>query len=307
MKYALRLLVVFAFAAAADAQVIIKLDNTFIKDFANRATITTTYTVVKAHPKPNPPAKDADLHIAGTAPEIGLAAVAEIMNAKEEQAAMDAIHAVEGKKKTVKITGAWRLWPEHAGGKEQTQTLGSIDDIVGEITNTNPDHVFQVHPISSVNAIDVRKGFHPITGFTPKDAERAFMQYENMRCRIMPGATQTTIMTNMAGFNYVKFNMQLNEDPQALQGGDGTRVMASVSTLDDELIVRNRRMIFLKGTPPEKKVSTMKKGGHLTVLGIPRIDLALINWRAEHANDHPEVLDWNLPYEIVVVGLFKQQ
>jgi hypothetical protein len=302
MKHALRFLVVFAFAAAANAQVVIKLNNSFIKEFANRATITATYSVVKSHHKANPPSKDGDTHSAGTAPEIGLPAVAEIMNARDEKPALNAILAAEGSKtKTVKITGAWRLWAEHAGGDAQVQ--GSP---VKPFNTTNPDHVFQVHPIVSVNAIDVRKSVHTIAGFTPKDAERAFMQYENLRCKIIPGTTQTTIMTNMAGFNYVKFRMDLIDDPVAFDAGDGTVAFASVSTLDGDLLVRKRRMIFLKDTPPDKTVRKMKKGGHLTVLGIPRIDLALVAYRTEHASDQPEVLDWTLPYEIVVVGVFKE-
>ena len=302
MKQGFRCLVLLAFAAAANAQVVIKLNNSFIDEFKNRATIDATYSVVKTHHKPNPPSKDGDTHSAGTAPEIGLPAVAEIMNAKEQTAALNAVVAVEGSKtKTLKITGAWRLWAEHAGGKDQVQGAA-----VPPFNTTNPDHVFQIHPIVRVNDIDVRKSLHPIAGFTAKDAERAFLQYENLRCKIIPGDPQTTIMTNMAGFNYVKFKMTLNEDPGALSGGDGTRVMAAVSTLEDELLVRNRRMIFLKGTPPDKAVSKLHKGDSLTVLGIPRIDLALVAFRVAHATDQPEVLDWNLPYEIVVVGVFKE-
>lgn len=299
MKHALRFLVVFAFAVSVDAQVVIKLNNSFINDFKNRATIDATYTVVKTHHKANPAAKDGDIHAAGTAPEIGLATVAEIMNAKEKKPAMDAIIAVEGKDKTVKITGAWRLWPEHAGGTDQVQ-----DAAIPPFNTTNPDHVFQIHPISKVNAIDTRSSFHPIAGFKPKDAENAFTHYENMRCKIIPGSQQTTLMTNMAGFNYVKFRMDLIDDPVALSSGDGTVAFASVSTLDDGLLVRKRRMVFVKGTPPEKAVSKMHKGGHMVVLGIPRIDLALVAFRVQHAADQPEVLDWNLPYEIVVVGIF---
>jgi hypothetical protein len=302
VKQTFRFLVVFAFAVSVHAQVVIKLNNSFIKTFENRATIDATYTVVKSHHKPNPPKNDGDIHAAGTAPEIGLATVAEIMNAKDEKPAMDAILAVEGKEdKTVKITGAWRLWPEHAGGADQVQ-----DAPVPPFDTTNPDHVFQIHPIISVNAIDVRKSFHPIAGFTPKDAETAFTHYENMRCRITPGPQQTTIMTNMAGFNYVKFRMDLIDDPVAFTSGDGTLAFASVSTLDGDLLVRKRRMIFVKGTPPEKAVGKMHKGDHRTVLGIPRIDLALVAFRVEHASEQPELLDWNLPYEIVVVGIFAE-
>src|SRR5437763_15313753 len=126
MKHVFRCLVVLAFAAGANAQVVIKLNNSFIQEFANRATITATYSVVKSHHKPNPPSKDGDTHSAGTAPEIGLAAVAEIMNAKDQKAALNAILAVEGSSnETVTITGAWRLWPEHAGGEDQVQGAAS--------------------------------------------------------------------------------------------------------------------------------------------------------------------------------------
>jgi hypothetical protein len=301
MKHALRFLAVLAFAAAAHAQVVIKLNNSFIDEFRNRASITATYSVVKSHHKPNPASKDGDTHSAGTAPEIGLAAVAEIMNAKEQPAALKAILAVEGSdSETVKIVGAWRLWAEHAGGDDQVQGAE-----IPPFDTTNPDHVFQIHPIVSVNDIDVRKSLHPVTGFTPKDAERAFTQYENLRCKIIPGATQTTLMTTMAGFNYVKFVMTLNEDPVTIPGGDGTVARVAVSTLDGDLLVRRLRMVFLAGTPPEKAVLELHKGDSLTVLGVPRIDLALVAFRAAHAADRPEVLDWNLPYEIVVVGVFK--
>jgi hypothetical protein len=308
MKHGFRALVLLAFATtAADAQVIITLKDSFIKEFENRATITANYTVVHTHHKPNRPKDDGDIHAAGFAPEIGLNTVAEIMNAAQEKPAMNAIIAAEGTDKTVKITGAWRLWPEHAGGDPQVQDFSK--DRTDEITNTNPDHVFQIHPIASVNAIDVRNGFHPIAGFTPKDAENAFTRYENIRCKLSHNDADqtTTIRTNMTGFNYVKFRMDLLDVPQAFRAGDGSVAFASVSTVDGDLLARKRRMIFLKGTPPEKAAMKLKKGGHLIVLGIPRIDLALVDFRIQNANKNPDDLDWNLPYEIVVVGVFTEE
>src|SRR5438552_3470132 len=80
------------FASSAVAQVEITLKNAFVQKFQDRATITATYTVDKAHAHPNPGAKDGDIHVAGRAPEIGLATVAEVMNAKDQQSAMDTIH-----------------------------------------------------------------------------------------------------------------------------------------------------------------------------------------------------------------------
>src|SRR4029079_19545298 len=88
----------------------------------------------------------------------------------------------------------------------------------------------------------------PIDGFTYKDAEQAFRSYENLKSHIAPGASTTTITTTMAGFNYVEFAIQLNEDPTHVVD-DGLTVRAAVLDLDGELLVRERRTIFDAGAP----------------------------------------------------------
>jgi hypothetical protein len=296
-RFARMLLPLLFLAAAAQAQLEITLKNSFIAEFRERAAITATYTVDKAHPRPNSGAKDGDIHVAGRSPEVGLATVAELMNAKDEQPAMDAIHAVEGTTTTIQVTGAWRLWAEHGGGDAQVQGKK-----LAKFTTTNPPHIFEIHPIVKVKGIDTRDSLHPIAGFTPKDAEQAFTSYENIRCTIKPGKTTTKLTTSMAGFNYVEFTMELLGDPVAI--ADGTKVFASVNTVDGDLLVHKRRMIFLKGTPPEVAVQSLHAGDELHVLGIPRISLALLSWRIDNAKQRPEVLTWNLPYEIIVVGIF---
>src|SRR5262245_12811391 len=121
----------------------ITLKNTFIEKFKNKATIEATYTVDKAHERPNSPSKDGDLHIAGRAPEVGLPAVAEIMNARDEDSSVDAIHAAERSGDPIKITGAWRLLCERGGKSVQVQ--GARLD---KFDTTNPDHVFEIHPVT---------------------------------------------------------------------------------------------------------------------------------------------------------------
>jgi hypothetical protein len=69
------------------------------------------------------------------------------------------------------------------------------------------------------------------------------------------------------------------------------------------MVVRNRRMVFAKGTPPAERAQALTKGDRVHVLGVPRVDLALVSWRAAHGAEQPEVLRWSLPYEIVVVAL----
>jgi hypothetical protein len=41
------------------------------------------------------------------------------------------------------------------------------------------------------------------------------------------------------------------------------------------------------------------------LLGIPRIDLALVSYRTRVSDTKPEVLNWNLPYEVIVVGVYE--
>jgi hypothetical protein len=292
------LLILLLLPVVSNAETRITLKNSFIEQYKNKATIEATYTVDRAHKKPNAPSKDGDLHIAGRAPEIGLPAVAEIMNAADENDAVDHIHSVEGTGKTIKIAGAWRLWSEHGGGADQVQgtKLAPFD-------TSNPDHVFEIHPVTRVGDISVLDSLKPIEGFTPKEADNAFTRYENVKCQIIPKGKTTTIVTTMVGFNYVEFIMELNEDKQT-ESEDGRFVMASVLDTQEDLLVRNRRMVLVKDTEPEKAVRNLKKGDKLHVLGIPRIDLALVSWRAKNAKSRPDVLSWSLPYEIIIVGVY---
>jgi hypothetical protein len=75
------LALVVAFPGLACAQITITLKNSFIEQYKDKVTISASFTVDKAHKKPNAPSKDGDMHVAGRADEIGLPTVAEIMNA----------------------------------------------------------------------------------------------------------------------------------------------------------------------------------------------------------------------------------
>lgn len=134
------------------------------------------------------------MHIAGRAPQIGLATVAEIMNAKDQDSAVAFVKSIEGTGNTATFTGAWRLWCEHAGGDPQVQgtPLEPFD-------TTNPDHVFEIHPMIRLNQISLLKSLIPLEGFVTKDAERAFTSYEKIDSTIVPRKTTTTVITEMGG------------------------------------------------------------------------------------------------------------
>lgn len=150
------------------------------------------------------------------------------------------------------------------------------------------------------------KTFKPISGFETKDAHDAFVRYEAISCRIRVDGDKTQILTTMAGYNYVEFVIALTEDPNSVS--DGTMMLADVEDLEGELLVRQRRMVFVKDSPPETVIKTKHKGNRVHVLGIPRINLRLVEWRKDHAEDAEwkdrEPLKWHLPYEIVVVATY---
>src|SRR4026207_2547533 len=84
-------------AAETHSQITITLRKSFIDSFKNKVTITIpNFGIYEAHEHPNSASKDADLHFAGTGKPIGMPMVAEIMNAKGQQSAVDEVHAFEG-------------------------------------------------------------------------------------------------------------------------------------------------------------------------------------------------------------------
>ena len=280
------------------AQIDIVLKRSFIDKYKDRVTIDATFTVDKAHPRPNAPKADGDMHIAGRAPEIGLPTVAEIMNAATDVPAVDMIHQAEGTGVPIRVTGAWRIWCEHGG--QDTQKQGAA---LQAFTTTNPPHVFEIHPVTQVESHTTSATLVSIVGYTPKVADDAFDRYESKQSKIkVSSAGKTvTLTTSGVGFNYADFQIVLGEAPHAVV--DGTMVMAQVLNDDGELLVHKRRMVFAKGTPPETAILQAQQGDTLHVLGIPRVNLALVAWRVDHRKERPEALTWNLPYEMIIVAI----
>jgi len=298
------LLLLALLTQSAYAEEILELNRSFIEKYKNKLTISVNYTVDAAHKKPNPPAKDGDMHVAGRAPEIGLATVAEIQNAKDVPDAVKLVHDVEGTGQTIPLTGVWRIWPEHGGDNSHIQQSGAGDPFDGS-PPTNPPHVFEVHPILKIGDQEIANTLRPIEGFDAKEAEQAFQRYEAGSFEIIPSGERVRMRMRMIGFNYVKFLMRVRKRFHREQ--DGEFLSAAIYSDDpgeQELIVHDRRVGFVAGTAPDEKQKTLNVGDCMLVLGIPRIDLALVSWRIKHGGD---ALRWSLPYEIVAVGIYDDQ
>lgn len=290
------------------AEITVALTKGFVRKYKDKATIATTFDIDKHHKKPNPigsGSQDGDIHIAGRDTVVRLPMVAEIINGAKETSALDfLLHSTAGQ--SVPLTGVWRLWFEHPGSEDQVQ-----GDEVAVAENTNPDHIFEFHPVVKFGSIDVFDSFEPIKNdeaeFKGYPAERAFDAYEKRPGTITKSNTAIMITSNKAGFNYAEFQIRLTGNPKDV--GDGYMVFAEVYNAnakanDDPVVEESRRMVFVKGTPPGDAVKDLKKGDKLHVLGIPRVNLNMVYAIASGLQGDEEYSE-SLPYEMIIVAILK--
>ena len=277
----------------------IEINRSFLERYKNRVGITTTFTVDKAMQNPVARFLDGDLHIAGRAPEIGLPVVAEIANAASETEATDLVHGAAGTGRPLRISGVWRIWPEHAGSaiEEQGTPLPAAE-------SDHPSHVFEIHPVTRINNLEILDSFRPVEGFLPGDARATFEIYEKVACTLTVEPRTVSIVTQTGLFNNVEFVMEIIDGRQ-IEGAGGRFVIASVRDLKGNLLVPRLRMVFAKGTPPERAVRRLKQGDRLHVNGLPRVDLAEVSRRVRGGQEDPSLLRRTLPYEIIIVGIYR--
>jgi len=290
------------------AEITVALTKGFVKKYKDKATIPTTFKIDKHHNSPNPigsGSDDGDIHIAGRDSVVRLPMVAEIVNGAKENNALDfLLQSTAGEQ--ISLVGVWRLWFEHPGSEDQVQ-----GDDVSVPKNTNPDHIFEFHPVVKFGDIDVLNSFAPIEDedaeFRGYPAERAFDAYEKRPGTITKSNTAIMITSNKAGFNYAEFQIRLAGKPKDV--GDGYIVFANVYNAnakanDDPVVEESRRMVFVKGTKPADAVKDLKKGAKLHVLGIPRVNLNEVFAIADNLQGDEEYSDV-LPYEMIIVAVLK--
>lgn len=290
------------------AEITVALSKTFVNKYKDQATIPTTFEIDKHHNSPNPigsGSDDGDIHIAGRDNVVKLPMVAEIINGAKEQTALDLLlQSNPGDK--VPLIGVWRLWFEHPGSENQIQ--GAKVDLP---KNTNPDHIFEFHPVVKFGDIDVLNSFVPIEDadaeFRGYPAAKAFDAYEKRPGTITKSKTAIMITSNKAGYNYAEFQIRLAGKPKDV--GDGYMVFANIydakaKANDDPVVEESRRMVFVKGSKPADAVKDLKKGDKLHVLGIPRVNLNLVYAIASGLQGNEEYSE-SLPYEMIIVAVLK--
>jgi len=287
-------LLLLAYGAQAETLV---LSASFVNQVKNKASISVSLEVDAHLNTPHSISNggnDGDIHMAGRADEVGLPLVAEIVNARKEPPAV-ALLKTTAPGKTLPVKGVWRIWFEHLGTEDQIQ--GNAVDVPA---NSNPAHLFEIHPITQFGNDPVLDSFAEIPGYTAYPAHVAFPFYEKDRATISAGNGAVTITSGEGKYNYAEFVIELAGAVQA-DGDDGLFVLANVfDTSDAEAAVTSevRRMVFVKGTEPAKQVLTLSKGDRMHVLGIPRVNLSEV---AAMATEEPTAT--NLPYEMIIVAI----
>ncbi len=280
-------------------QITITLNNSFIDTYRDRTAMNVRLIVDRSQSGPKPAFLDGDYHFAGRIAEIGLPVVAEIKNSKSEMEAIDEVREHTGTGLPIRVSGAWRLWFEHAGEGDEVQ-----GEQVPVVRQTNPAHVFEVHPVTKVQDQKTLDSFKPVEGYHPGDAGDAFANFERTSCTIIPGKDKTSIVTQKGEYNDVEFMMEIIGQQIPVQ--DGLFVDAAVRDLNGKLLVKRVRMVFVKNTKPESIVRRLGPGDMLHVFGLPRLDLAAIAQHRdrEKSEANPEQHSITLPYEIVIVGVY---
>ena len=272
------------------------LKRKFVEEYKNRATIEVSFTIEHAKKSVNTIGKggeDGDLHVAGRAPKVGLPMVAEVVNAKGQQSALGVIRKAEGTEQPIPLAGVWRIWFEHPGKQDHIQ-----GQPVPAAHNTNPDHVFEIHPITRVGDVSAAGSFVPITGYKAYGVDDAFARYEELKATIRATKTAVTIDAKMAGYNYAEFGIEISGAPKKFD--DCTMALATVlDNSGDPAFAALRRMVFLKGMAKE---SLIKKGAQLRVLGIPRVNLERLAFLIAD-KEGQTLADVPLPYEMIIVGI----
>ena len=261
---------------------------------------------------------DGDIHMAGRSDNIQLPTVAEIVNARLEKPAVTDLNGTSASQK-VSMSGVWRIWFEHLGTEDMIQ-----GDQVEVPSDSNPAHVFEIHPITDFDGSDVsRSSFVPIAGYTAYPASKAFPYYEKQQATIERNATAISITSTKSQYNYAEFIMELagnvvctdasgqqvsGSGSSSCAGDPKTRslfVLANIFDSEEQeepLTEQVRRMVFVNGTGPADQVAKLSKGDRLHVLGIPRVNLAEVSAMADG-----ETMSGMLPYEMIIVAVLPEE
>ncbi|MCW3098560.1 MAG: hypothetical protein JWL77_4178 [Chthonomonadaceae bacterium] len=314
----LGLVILSLLSVQGKADTTITLRNSFVEKYHERVSMDVTYLLVAGQTNPHDPSNDGEVHMSGTATDatdntnVGFAIVAEIWRAQKYGGRAGLLQwiADQANRNPVPMRGVWRIWAEHGAGTFR-QGDPQIPSTWSPITN--PNHVFELHPLlgvtlgtqsfSFLNDMTFLAGFDALN-----DAARtrgAFGYFERMICTVTPGPQTTTIAGSNHKFNFVQFKARLREAPTPNPSGDGIMVLADIVDQNGQgetattPLASNVRLVFPAGTTAAATIQTLSVGASLKLVGFPRMNLTTV--RTVIQSGHR--FQGKFPYEIVVQTL----
>ncbi|MBZ5574661.1 MAG: hypothetical protein LAO09_22625 [Acidobacteriia bacterium] len=289
----------------------LELNKQWIKQHMNQATSgKITFHIVEAKDKVNPISSggdDGDLHIAGSSAQVGLPMVAEIINARKSPQAVS--FAQDNPGKDIAMNGVWRIWFEHPPTGKQKQFANN--PITG--FKTNPDHMFEIHPISVLDNLDLLANLTRVEGYEAKPNVATFKDYETKMIDSWKVTSDSVIIeSKRAGHNYADFVIRLKESPKEIKKNEDKpgRYMAQAEVLDNDcseimskgkaVVSGPRRMVFVE-QDAKKVVGSAKMGATFHVMGIPRVNLERLTFYLNHPDQFNDK-KVALPYEMIIIA-----
>ena len=279
--------------------VIIRLDRGFIE--ANRYRITlATDVAVDAVARINPKLFDGDMHTAVRTPAVQLRLVAEIMNAKTVPHAVELAKHAEKNRTPLRVTGVLRFWPEHAIGLPHRQ-----GEEVERLTNANPDHVFELHPLIRIGDLDLLSTMTTVEGYRAGHASRTFEMYQQSDLAIRVFSNRVYLTTPAGLWNDVHFQLELTDAPPLIRE-DGRYLTGRARDVDGKLLVDSIRVVLVKDSPPDQALRNRRAGDRIHVWGLPRVSFDGLARLIEQAGPDTGVRTARLPYEILIIGIYPE-
>ena len=269
------------------------MKRSFIEAYKNKAIIHTDFRFTKTRVSME---KDDDCHFTGTDQKVGLLIVGEIMNAKSFRG-LKTLRQAARHQGRIGVSGAWRLWPEHASGSF-TQRIGIVE---ASKASNRGSHIFEIHPVTRVGDTPAYCTIRKIQKHKYVKASRAIRQFENIVCKVKTVGSKVKLTLSGSTFNYVRFIMKYHEEP--IRTDDALFVKGSIhETARGKALASSQRMVFLQNTEAHRVFAERPRSGTMKVYGLPRINLDELSSRIHQNNARGRTLNWFLPYEMVIVG-----
>ncbi len=287
----------------------VSIDYKTVRKIKEKCIIGVRFDIGESQTHPNSTKKDGDLHIGGSTTDLGFNTVAEIMNAKDVQAAIDTVHNCEVEKRPLNLVGCWRLWFEHQKADEEQDY-----EVEPEDENTNPDHTWEIHPVLEINGYSIANTLRPIREgldeYEYKKAEKTIKIFSNTKCTVTYSDSSLRIQSKKLGYNYCAFTIRptskLKKIPGFKKNGrtyvGGHYLSANVAGKGKKNLASNIRFIFPPRTSSENKIKKLT-GKSLQVVAIPRVSLsAIYHWKKSAKK---KTVIEQLPIEFIVVAVLR--